>query len=49
MMSKKQSKKTKDELCELYSHALEDFKEFFKNKKKTLKAEKTQKKPEPEE
>jgi len=49
-MSKKQSKKAKQELCQLYSDALGDFEEYFCNKKETLKAKngKTQKKAEPE-
>jgi hypothetical protein len=44
-MSKKQSKKTREELCELYSEALGDFKKLFRAKKKALKAKngKTQK------
>ena len=49
-MSKKQSKKAKEELCELYSDAIGKFGKYFKGKKKALEAKngKTQKKAEPE-
>ncbi len=44
-------KKAKEDLCNLYSEAITDFKEYFRSKKKALQAnkKKTQKKAEPEE
>ena len=50
MMSKKQSKKAKEELCELYSDAIGEFSKYFKGKKKALEAKngKTQKKEQTE-
>jgi len=36
---KRQVLKQQDELAELYSEVIRDFKEYFKNKKKELEAE----------
>jgi hypothetical protein len=37
-LNKKQKKNKKEELCEAYSEGIDKFKDYFRNKKKMLKA-----------